>query len=62
MGKRYIQHDTMCGCERCARAWECDTPSPVFEVEEDPEILECGCSVWNGCDCARWDGDDYDDG
>jgi hypothetical protein len=61
MGKRYVQHDAMCGCERCAREWERENPGPVFDAVEDP-------SYCDGCDepreyCRCWDdpGDDYDE-
>lgn len=55
MGKRYVQHSDMCGCERCAAQADREYPRPVYDVVEDPEILDCGCSVWRGCDCARWE-------
>lgn len=57
MGKRYIEHSDMCGCERCAKAYEHENPGKVFDCVEDPEILDCGCSVWNGCYCAAYDYD-----
>lgn len=61
MGKRYVQHSDLCGCERCAIQADRDYPQPVFDVVEDPDVLDCGCDAWRGCDCAYWDdpGDDY---
>lgn len=58
MGKSYVQHSDMCGCERCAIQADNDNPRPVFDAVDDPEIMDCGCSYWRGCDCAMWDGDD----
>lgn len=55
MGIRYVQHSDLCGCERCAYQADQECPRPVFDKVEDPEIMECGCSVWTGCDCARWE-------
>jgi hypothetical protein len=61
MGKRYVQHSDLCGCERCARQWERENPQPVFDEVEDPNVLDCGCDALRGCDCGYWDdpGDDY---
>lgn len=57
MGKVYQQHDDMCGCSRCARAFELDDgPRPVFDVVDDPEVRDCGCPLWRSCDC-----DDFPD-
>ena len=62
MGKKYVPHSDMCGCERCALEWERENPQPVYDVVEDPETLDCGCSVWSNCDCAMYDDcDDCDD-
>ena len=61
MGKRYVQHSDMCGCERCALQWERENPQPVFDAVEDPDVLDCGCDAWRGCDCAQWDFDDGPD-
>lgn len=58
MGKRYIQHSDLCGCERCAIEAERDNPQPVFDEIEDPDILNCGCDAYDGCRC-EYDG--YDD-
>ena len=55
MGKRYVQHADMCGCERCARQYECDNPRPVYDEIEDPNVLDCGCNAWRGCNCAEFD-------
>lgn len=55
MGKRYVEHSDMCGCERCAKAWECEVPYKVWDTVEDPDILDCGCEAWRGCDCGLWD-------
>lgn len=57
MGKRYVPHSDMCGCDRCAKSFECDNPYQVFDEIDDPEIMDCGCSVWRGCDCP-YDGED----
>lgn len=54
MGKRYVQHSDMCGCERCAAQWETENPQPVFDAIEDPDYLDCGCER-GYCDCARWE-------
>lgn len=62
MGKRYVQHSDLCGCERCALQYEREHPQPVFDVVDDPDTLDCGCSAHTGCNCAQWDfGDDYGD-
>lgn len=58
MGKRWEPHSDMCGCERCAVAWESEQPWQVFDCVEDPEILDCGCSVWSSCNCYDDLGDD----
>lgn len=55
MGKRWVQHSDMCGCERCAAQADREIPSPVFDQIEDPEVMDCGCDVYRGCDCARWE-------
>lgn len=55
MGIRYEQHSDMCGCERCALAYEAEIPRPVYDEVEDPEIMDCGCSVWSYCNCAQYD-------
>lgn len=59
MGKRYVQHFDMCGCERCARQAEREYPQPVYDEVDDPDILDCGCDAWRGCDCD--DFFDFDD-
>lgn len=55
MGIRYIEHSDMCGCNRCARAWEYETPYRVYDKIDDPNILECGCDKYLGCDCDYWE-------
>lgn len=60
MGKRYISHDSMCGCERCARSADSELPGPVFEIVFDPDYLDCGCHA-SRCDCDDWDDHLYDD-
>lgn len=60
MGKRYIEHSDMCGCERCAVQWERENPGKVFDEVEDPDILDCGCDAWRGCDCYDYDPSDDD--
>lgn len=55
MGKRYVQHSDMCGCERCAASWDSERPYPVYDAVEDPDIMDCGCDRFYGCDCARWE-------
>jgi hypothetical protein len=42
MGWRYVQHDSMCGCERCAREWERESPQPIFERVADPSYDDFG--------------------
>lgn len=58
MGKRYIEHSDLCGCERCAAEWERESPGKVYGCVEDPDFLDCGCEAWRGCDCYDYDGDD----
>lgn len=53
MGKRWVRHPDRCGCERCAVAWESENPQPVFDEVEGPDIMDCGCDRYYGCDCAR---------
>lgn len=55
MGTRYVQHSDMCGCERCAIQADREHPALVFDMIEDPEVLDCGCSVYSSCDCARYE-------
>jgi hypothetical protein len=55
MGKRYEEHSDMCGCERCARQADRENPRPVYDVIEDEDVLDCGCSAFRGCDCDQWD-------
>jgi hypothetical protein len=55
MGKRYVQHSDMCGCERCAVQWDRENPLPVFDAVDDPDVLDCGCDAWRGCDCYDYD-------
>lgn len=57
MGKRYVQHSYLCGCVRCAAEWDRENPGPVYDVVEDPTILDCGCPAWRGCDCDERDGE-----
>lgn len=59
MGKRYIEHSDICGCERCAAEGDREHPGRVFDCVEDPNVLDCGCEGWRGCDCNNYD--DYDD-
>lgn len=59
MGKRWVQHSSMCGCERCARECERDNPQPVFDAVEDPEYREDGTHISEPP--SFWD-DEYDDG
>lgn len=58
MGKKYVQHSDLCGCERCARQWDTENPRPVFDAVEDPDILDCGCELGY---CTCWDDDGYYD-
>jgi hypothetical protein len=51
MGKVYVQHSDLCGCERCAAQWDREYPQPVFDLVDDPDTLDCGCPAWRGCDC-----------
>lgn len=62
MGKRYVQHSDLCGCERCAVQAERENPQPVFDVIEDPEVMDCGCDAWRGCTCYDYPDWDWDDG
>jgi len=55
MGKVYVPHSDMCGCERCAIQADKEYPSQVYDVVEDPDVLDCGCDTWRGCNCAQWD-------
>jgi hypothetical protein len=57
MGK----HSDMCGCERCALQWGGENPGPVYDCVEDPDVLDCGCDAWRGCDCDNYayDGGDW---
>lgn len=59
MGKRYVPHSDMCGCERCAREYEREHPQQVYDVVDDPDVLDCGCDAWSGCSC--WDYDPSED-
>lgn len=59
MGKRYVQHSDLCGCERCAIQADREHPQPVFDAVDDPDILDCGCHASRGCECDFYD--DYDD-
>lgn len=54
MGKRYIPHSDMCGCERCAIQADRENPQQVFDCVEDPDILDCGCEASLGCNCDYW--------
>ncbi|UTC29988.1 hypothetical protein STASHLEY_00540 [Brevundimonas phage vB_BpoS-StAshley] len=55
MGKKYIEHSDLCGCNTCAIKADNGDESKTFTVEEDPDYLDCGCSVWSNCDCAAYD-------
>lgn len=60
MGIRMVPHSDMCGCERCAKAYKCDVPYQVYDLVEDPNILDCGCDRFDGCRCYDDEGpDDY---
>lgn len=61
MGKRYEQHDSMCGCERCAREWELENPRPVFDAIEDPSYCDDCNEPREHCRCWDDPGDDYDE-
>ncbi len=54
MGRKYIPHSDLCGCERCAVQADQDNPQQVFDVIEDENYLNCGCHV-DKCNCAEWD-------
>ena len=58
MGKRYVQHSDMCGCERCALQWDRENPGPVFDAIEDPNV--CGDCGWDLEDCRCWEDDGRD--
>ena len=57
MGKRYVPHSDMCGCSRCAAQSELENPQQVFDAIDDPDILDCGCSKFNGCSCEDYAGE-----
>ena len=59
MGKIAVPHSDLCGCERCAAQWDREHPGQVYDMVEDPDTLDCGCSAISGCSC--WDDDPYDD-
>lgn len=40
MGIRYKQHDSMCGCSRCACEWERENPQPIFDEIQDPDYRD----------------------
>lgn len=61
MGIRYEQHSDMCGCDRCAKQWETEHPSPVYDRIEDPNVRDCGCHMDDRCDCYDYDYDEGDD-
>ena len=64
MGKRWEQHSDLCGCERCAIKADRGDESPTWDAVEDPDILDCGCDAWRGCDCCLYDpieDSDYED-
>lgn len=52
MGIEYIRHSDMCGCERCAAQWDSENPMPVYDKVDNPDILDCGCDAYYGCECA----------
>ena len=58
IGKRYVAHSALCGCDRCAAQWGRENPSQVWSCVGDPDVLECGCDLWIGCDCYGYDGGD----
>jgi len=63
MGIRYIQHDGLCGCSRCAAQAERDSPQPVWDSVEDSNYLDCGCHIYDRCTCALdFIFDDYEEG
>jgi hypothetical protein len=51
MGIRYEQHDSLCGCRRCAVKCDNGNDSPTFDAIEDPNYLDCGCHVADRCTC-----------
>lgn len=57
MGTRYIQHSDLCGCNICARKCDAGIDTPTYDEVEDPEYLDCGCSIWGNCGCAMYEGD-----
>ena len=59
MGKRYVAHSDMCGCDRCAAQYETDSPRQVFDVIDDPDVMDCGCDSYRGCACYQYN--DVDD-
>jgi len=60
MGFRYEPHSDLCGCDRCAMQADKEHPAQVFDKIEDPEIMDCGCSVYKGCSCDQWYNDEME--
>jgi hypothetical protein len=58
MGKRYEQHDDLCGCDRCAHQWDTESPQPVFDVVEDPTYCEYCSEPPDYCRCWEDAGSD----
>jgi len=61
MGKVAVPHSDLCGCERCAKAYESEHPRQVYDLVEDPDTLDCGCSAIYGCTCYDYDDHEDDD-
>lgn len=61
MGFRLVEHSDMCGCERCAAAYEHDQPMKVFDRIEDANWCTYCQRPLDACVCAYEDEYDYDD-
>lgn len=63
MGKRYVPHSDLCGCERCARQADSENPRQVFDAIEDPDACDyCGMDrQWCSCGDIEDDFDDFDE-
>lgn len=61
MGRAFQYHSELCGCERCAKEWDKEHPRRVYDIVDDPNVLDCGCSAIAGCNCWEFDHPDYEE-
>ena len=54
MGRQWIPHSDLCGCEQCAAQADSENPRQVFDVVPSDDHYLCGCSIADGCECD-WD-------